>query len=287
MSHDKSKAISIIGFIGSVFSPWYYWSGRKNPANHCCINAALYGKGWRWTMTERGSSELKQSNTLLRIGPSEFVWDSGCLTINLNEISNPHFDRVRGSVKIIPSSISNIEVALTADGAHIWRPFAPNANIEVNIDKPGWTWTGSGYFDGNFGTRALEQDFSYWTWARLPISEGSAAFYDARLRNDTQLNVSLKFLTNGTVEPLDPPPLTRLSRSLWAVKRETRADHAYKPHQIKHMLDTPFYTRSAIKTSINGEESVGIHEALDLNRFSNPLLKPMLALRVPRRFRWS
>ena len=48
------------------------------------------------------------------------------------------------------------------------------------------------------------------------------------------------------------------------------------------MLDTPFYTRSAIKTKIFGEETVGVHEALDLKRFSNPFLMPMLTLRVPR-----
>jgi carotenoid 1,2-hydratase len=30
-----------------------------------------------------------------------------------------------------------------------------------------------------------------------------------------------------------------------------------------------------------------VHEALDLNRFANPLLKPMLAVRVPRRRDWS
>ena len=29
ISKDGTKAISIIGFIGSVFSPWYKWSGRK------------------------------------------------------------------------------------------------------------------------------------------------------------------------------------------------------------------------------------------------------------------
>jgi len=40
LSDDDSRAISIIGFIGSVFSPWYRWSGRRNPANHCCINVA-------------------------------------------------------------------------------------------------------------------------------------------------------------------------------------------------------------------------------------------------------
>ena len=81
---------------------------------------------------------------------------------------------------------------------------------------------------------------------------------------------------------LNPPKVTKLSRSLWLVKRETRSDEDFKPKQIKHMLDTPFYTRSGVETSIFGEKSIGVHEALDLNRFSNPMLKPMLAVKVPR-----
>jgi len=52
------------------------------------------------------------------------------------------------------------------------------------------------------------------------------------------------------------------------------------------MLDAPFYSRSAVRTQINGEETVGVHEALDLTRFRSPLLKPMLAVRVPRRKGW-
>jgi carotenoid 1,2-hydratase len=32
---------------------------------------------------------------------------------------------------------------------------------------------------------------------------------------------------------------------------------------------------------------VGVHEALDLDRFRAALLKPMLAVRVPRRARWD
>ncbi|PWL34545.1 MAG: carotenoid 1,2-hydratase, partial [Marivita sp. XM-24bin2] len=43
MSADGKRAVSIIGFIGSVFSPWYRWSGRKNPEDHVCINVATYG----------------------------------------------------------------------------------------------------------------------------------------------------------------------------------------------------------------------------------------------------
>jgi carotenoid 1,2-hydratase len=30
-----------------------------------------------------------------------------------------------------------------------------------------------------------------------------------------------------------------------------------------------------------------VHEALDLDRYKQPLLKPMLAVRVPRRKGWS
>jgi carotenoid 1,2-hydratase len=52
------------------------------------------------------------------------------------------------------------------------------------------------------------------------------------------------------------------------------------------MLDAPFYTRAAVRTRIDGEETTGVHEALDLRRFRSPLLKPMLAVRVPRRARW-
>ncbi|MGA0924526.1 MAG: carotenoid 1,2-hydratase, partial [Lutimaribacter sp.] len=37
---------------------------------------------------------------------------------------------------------------------------------------------------------------------------------------------------------------------------------------------------------IEGCESVGVHEALDLRRYAQPLLKPMLAVRVPRRRNW-
>jgi carotenoid 1,2-hydratase len=34
----------------------------------------------------------------------------------------------------------------------------------------GHRWEGHGYFDANFGTRALEADFAYWTWGRFPAA---------------------------------------------------------------------------------------------------------------------
>ena len=68
--------------------------------------------------------------------------------------------------------------------------------------------------------------------------------------------------------------------------RETRADPGTTPKQVLNMLDAPFYSRSAVQTQLDGETVTGVHEALDLNRFRSPLLKPMLAVRVPRRSGW-
>jgi carotenoid 1,2-hydratase len=45
----------VIAFVGSVFSPYYHWAGRRDPEDHVCINVALYRPGGnRWSMTERG-----------------------------------------------------------------------------------------------------------------------------------------------------------------------------------------------------------------------------------------
>ena len=74
-------------------------------------------------------------------------------------MSTPHAQKIKGRVIVTPSALTSVELPLTEDGAHIWRPFAPKADIRVELNRPGWTWHGHGYFDANFGTRALEADF--------------------------------------------------------------------------------------------------------------------------------
>lgn len=234
-------------------------------------------------MTERGESALRQSRTEFTVGPSSLHWDKGELIIDVDEISNPIISRVRGQIRLRPQAVTGVEMPLHPDGSHVWRPFAPNARISVDIDRKNWTWDGHGYFDANFGTRALEADFSYWTWGRFPVPGGTMAFYDADRRDGSTLATALRFDDNGGAEIVDaPPPKTRFNRNLWMVRRETRADPGYRPRQVQAMLDAPFYARSAVRTQIDGHETVGVHEALDLDRFASPLLKPMLAVRVPR-----
>jgi carotenoid 1,2-hydratase len=71
------------------------------------------------------------------------------------------------------------------------------------------------------------------------------------------------------------------------MRRETRADPGYRPRQALAMLDAPFYARSMVTTRIGGVETTGVHEALDLRRYRQAWLKPMIALRVPRRAGWT
>ena len=286
VSDDGTQAISIIGFIGSVFSPWYAWSGRRNPQNHCCLNVATYGPGSRFTMTDRGTSALRQTDDTLTIGPSRMHWNGQALVIDIDEIGAPPMvTPVRGRVVLTPQAITGVEVALSPDNAHLWRPFAPIARIDVDLTQ-GHRWQGHGYFDANFGTRALEADFDYWTWGRFPRRDGALCLYDATRRDGTKLAMGLHIDAQGHATQVTPPPLTRFARTNWALRRETRADPGVTPHQVMAMLDAPFYSRSLVETQIDGEISRGVHEALDLRRFASPILKPMLACRVPRRANW-
>jgi len=125
-------------------------------------------------MTDRGRPALRQSEDTLRLGPSAMHWREDALVIEVNEISGlPRVGQLRGRVVVTPSAITAVELAL--GGGHVWRPFAPVARISVDLG-PGLRWQGHGYFDANFGPRALESDFHHWTWGRYPHAGGGNLF---------------------------------------------------------------------------------------------------------------
>jgi carotenoid 1,2-hydratase len=277
----------VIGFIGSVFSPWYRWSGRRVPQDHVCLNVATYGPGGRFTMTDRGRAALNQTPRQLTIGPSAMRWTGRELVVEVDEIGAPPLvTRVRGTITLTPEAVTEAEVRLTPDGRHLWRPFAPRARIRVELTQ-GHRWEGHGYFDANRGSAALEADFRFWTWGRFPLRDRTLCFYDAVRADGSTLALAVEVDRTGAVREVEGPPLTRFARSAWAVRRETRADPGVRPTQVLGMLDAPFYSRSVVRTRIEGEWSEGVHEALDLTRYRQPWLKPMIALRVPRRRGWS
>jgi carotenoid 1,2-hydratase len=249
---------------------------------------ATYGKGGRFAMTDRGSSALRATRDTLQVGPSSMTWTGTDLAIDINEVSSlPLISRMRGKITLTPSAITQVELPLTPDGAHIWRPFAPTARINVDLEAPGWQFDGHGYFDSNFGTRPLEADFKTWVWARYPTTDGATCFYDAKRTDGTTLDTAINFAPDGTATHVEGPPQTPFKRTLWSLPRETRADAGTTPRQIKAMLDAPFYSRSVVETQIDGAVVQGVYEALDLRRYANPVIKSMLAMRVPRRAEWT
>jgi carotenoid 1,2-hydratase len=277
----------VIGFIGTVFSPWYAWSGRGDPANHACINVATFGHKPRFTMTDRGRAALVQTKDALQVGPSRMAWQGGTLVIDINEISAPpRIGRVQGQIRLTPSAITEIEARLTPDGRHIWRPFAPIARIEVDI-SPGHRWSGHGYFDANFGTDPLEADFTHWTWGRYPRKQGASVYYDALRRDGSRLELGLDFAPDGGAAQVTPPPIAALPRTAWGIARTTRSDAGTKAHQRMALLEAPFYARTMMDTTLHGERVTGMHETLDLTRYDNKLIQAMVACRVPRRVSWA
>lgn len=283
VSDCGTRALSVIGFVGSVFSPWYRWSGRREPENHVCLNVVTYGPGGRFTMTDRGRRSLHRTATEFRVGPSRMVWENGQLVIEVDEWSFwPLVSRVQGRIVLTPSALADLELPLSPDGAHAWRPFAPVARVSVVLSQ-GHRWQGHGYFDSNHGTAALEADFRYWTWGRFPLRDGAVCFYDAERADGSHLETAVRFDAEGRHTIIEPPPRARFRRSNWLVARETRADAGFRPRQTLAMLDAPFYSRSVVETKVEGEVSRGVHEALDLRRFKGPWLMPMLATRVPRK----
>lgn len=272
-------------FAGSVFSPYYAWSGRDNPLNHCAMNVALYGDGPNlWAMTERTQGSVARDKNSCAIGPSSVRWTGSELVFDLNEISNPLPRRIRGRVRLVPEVITTRHFALDTHKRHAWWPIAPRAHIEVELERPGVSWSGSGYLDMNAGDEPLEEGFEKWDWSRADLETGAAVLYDATRKDGSAKTLSLKFDRTGSAEEFVPPKRQALRTTpIWRITRQTHAEDD-AAGIVKTLEDTPFYARSLLTTRLFGETTTAMHESLSLNRFEKPWVKGLLPFRMPRVF---
>ena len=285
VSADRRFGLTIIAFIGSVFSPYYKLSGRRNPENHCAINVSLNGpRGSAWAMTERPRHRVLRDADTFVVGPSGMQWDGDTLVIDIAEISAPLPYRVRGTVRVTPEMIGTTAFALDPEGRHRWHPVAPRAHVEVAMKRPDMCWSGDGYFDSNFGDEPLEAGFNDWHWSRAHLKKDVAVLYEGRRRDGTPFDLALKFDRQGRWHDVVQPAAARLPRTGWLVERATRADAGHTPRVIKTWIDAPFYARSALATRLFGEEVQAVHESLSLGRFRSPIIQSMLPYRMPRAF---
>lgn len=290
LSDDGNYGFTVIAFIGSVFSPYYKWARRGNPAdprNYSCMHVVLYGRSdRRWAMTERKADALSQSEDTLVIGPSSLHWDGDKLTIDLDEVSNPLPRRVRGRITVHTDAVYDRASYLDNERAQRWWPINPRARAEVNLDTPGIRWSGNAYFDSNDGDKPLEDSFIYWNWSRGTLKDGGAAIlYDLELKDGGFRKLSLRYRPDGTVEDFtSPDPMVTLPKTLWQVARHTRCDPGDNAHIEERLVDTPFYSRSVLRTHLLGQPVRAMHESLDMRRFVSPAVQFLLPFKVPRRF---
>ena len=293
MSGDRCHGITVIAFVGSVFSPYYAFARRRgsaNPLDHCALNVALYGGRKRWAMTERRSNVITRGEDHFTVGPSQVAWDGDSLTIEIDEITNPFPSRLRGTIRIYPSALTNTSFDLDASGRHRWWPIAPCARVQVDLAKPSLRWIGDGYFDLNHGDAPLEQDFAGWEWSRASTRRGTVISYDTSARDgqdsnqdsNQDNNLALRVDRSGTIERLEPLARTRLSRTGWRIARSARADAAVPVKVVRTLEDAPFYARSQLAATLFGETADVMHESLSLDRFRSPIVQAMLPFRMPR-----
>ncbi|MGA0804951.1 MAG: hypothetical protein ACO3PV_00330 [Pseudohongiellaceae bacterium] len=284
VSDDGKHALTLIAFIGSVFSPYYAWARQRaacNPLDHCAMNVVLYGAGRkRWAMTERTGAAIERSTAHLAIGPSSLSFDGTCLDVALDEVTVPLPSRIRGRLRLVPATITNHDFILDTNGHHHWRPLAPCARIEVNLERPDLRWSGHAYFDSNVGSRPLEADFVYWDWSRSVDPDGTVILYEGLRRDGSTFALAAKAKPSGDLEMLVPPAPVQLGRTGWGLTRRTRAEGEVRV--VDTLEDTPFYARSLLQGCWQGQPGLAVHESLCMDRFSKPWVRCLLPFRMPR-----
>ncbi|MBO6757572.1 MAG: carotenoid 1,2-hydratase [Roseibium sp.] len=291
MSGCGRYGLSIISFVGSVFSPYYAWSGRKDPDNHICMNVALYApRTHRWSMTERGRSAMFRDALSFHIGPSSLEWSGDELLLRFDEIAVPRPPsewapvRLKGTVRVRPKAVTGKVFDIDAAGAHRWWPIAPLADMEVSFDAGGVDWQGHGYLDSNWGTEPLETAFRDWDWARGVLPDGRALLlYDTRRLDGSRACLAYAVSDRGDFEEWRAPEARRMKRGFWGITPHVHHDPGHMPQLLKTLEDSPFYKRSVVRTQIEGHPVDLMHEALSGTRFAHPVVKAMLPFRMPRR----
>jgi len=288
LSDDGEQGLTLIAFIGSVFSP-YYFRARSRPAvdpeHHCALNAILYTpKRKHWALTERGRHDLQRDAVSMQVGPSSLRYEDDMLIIDINEWTVPFPSRLRGQVRVHLHSPQDRQYTLDPGGRHHWWPVSPRARVEAIFEKPDLIWSGEGYVDANWGEEPLEQGFSYWHWCRAATPLGETVVrYEAWPREGERTLLSLGFDGQGRVSEREEGAAQRLSATpVWRMRRDARVPAGDTVKIQRTYEDTPFYSRSLLQYQGQGRNCWAMHESLDLDRFRQPWVQFLLPFRMPR-----
>lgn len=293
---DGKAGLTIIGFVGSVFSPYYARARREgstDPEDFVSLNVIFYGPDRkRWALTERGRTELVRSADRFQVGPSAITREPDGFRITIDERCVPWPSAVKGEVMVRPRYHNTQCFALDPGGRHRWWPIAPRCDVEVSLTSPNLRWRGEGYMDSNGGNEPVEQGFSQWHWMRSTSADGAGTIYYDVLPTGADNNwrgLTVESDGEGRVtgaDWADPGLPASLSVTpVWRMPRPVRS--ALSGLQVvKTYEDTPFYTRSQLTMPTPNGSAQVMHESLDLKRFGSRWVQTLLPFRMPRRSGW-
>jgi len=296
VSDDGRYALTLIAFVGSVFSPAYYAARQKNPAadplDFCAVNLHIAGPdGELWVFTEGQTADRSGGHLALdgQHGGTRLERRDGELHIAFDERTTPFFQRmprrISGRIRLMPGVRFDSPVDLDPGGRHRWWGLAPHARVEVALDRPDVRFSGPAYHDCNQGTEGLEDGFRRWDWSRAELPHGTAVLYDVEPRRGPpgeRRELGFLFGADGALTPFDAPERCGLGRATWGVERGTRVDTGGAARVERTLVASPFYARSVIRTRLGGHDALGVHETLDCDRFAAGWVRFLLPWRIRR-----
>ncbi|HEX4459259.1 MAG TPA: carotenoid 1,2-hydratase [Polyangia bacterium] len=309
LSDDGSRALSVIFFVGSVFSPEYAARLRRGQAaraeEHVAVNVALYDRKKRlaWVMSEYGPSAFAAGDDEgPRIATSGVEHlPNGTLRLTLRERTAPFMAalagvgaRIEGTIELEPHAppLEPIELA-TGGERHWWQARMPRARARVRFSRPDWSFDGVGYHDVNAGDGRLERAFASWSWARFHDAARTTILYALHERDrparalvvdarDDRPAIARPALLLPEGERRRPPwglPLPR-----WFALERDGATLRCSAGRLYEAA--PFYARYAATLAVRGGDEprdvTGVGEYLDLDRFASPSIQFLLRFKTRR-----
>jgi len=303
VSDDGVHALTVIVFVGSVFSPYYAWARQQRPtpaAQHCAFNVALYGPKGCWAMTERTGASLERNKTCFALGPSQLRavvnrdqktdtskknQSQHQLIYDINEVGVPLPRRIQGQLLVDLPNAPMPASTLDSEQLHWWQPLAPCTRISVAMRRPALNWQGTAYVDSNWGAIPLERSFRYWDWSRAhPGDNTTHLHYDVVDVTGNRHTYSRIVDAVGNQTPCATRCQTLPKTRWFRMPRRAMTHEVSCIKNLQTLEDTPFYSRNRFcATQSNGQTMDVIHESLDLQRFDSPITRCLLPFRMPRR----
>ncbi len=289
ISENADFGITLIAFVGSVFSPYYFRARKKNaatnPDNYCALNIAFHENQKKyWCMTERSAKHVYRSSEIFEMANSSITWNGSYLEFKIQEYTVPLPSKVSGVVRVHPHYINTNNYFLEDSQKHAWCPIAPCSHVEVEMQRPNFQWHATGYFDSNWGAEPLENGFRSWNWSCTKMNEEERVIqYHTVNRNNTNTDLGFHFASDGKITAREQQIAKILPETkIWRVPRKAYVEDDRNVNVLKTLEDTPFYSRSVLNSETQDKSILTIHESLELDRFKKPLTQFMLPFRMPR-----